>query len=134
MSYGFRGGGGSGLSGVGRVGRLGERRRARRANAGHHCRGPGQGRCPGGGPEGGGAGAGAAIAEVRDQDGVWRAGTGVADQAPEIRPCDLARLLVILHEGATAMRLTEEARGELAEFPEDLLHRVVDGLFHPAAR
>ncbi|WP_234322555.1 TetR/AcrR family transcriptional regulator [Streptomyces sp. NRRL S-350] len=55
-----------------------------------------------------------------------------AGHVPEVGPRDLARLLVILHEGATAMRLTEEARGSLAEFPEELLHRVVDGLFQPA--
>ncbi|MBO1417640.1 TetR/AcrR family transcriptional regulator [Streptomyces sp. FH025] len=72
--------------------------------------------------------------EARLIDGLVELIERMSDQDPQIRPRDLARLLVILHEGATAMRLTEEARGELAEFPEDLLHRVVDGLFHPADR
>ncbi|MFD0406098.1 TetR/AcrR family transcriptional regulator [Kitasatospora sp. NPDC127116] len=72
--------------------------------------------------------------EARLIDGL----VGLIEEASEptsrVRPRDLARLLVILHEGATAMRLTEEARGELAEFPEELLHQVVDGLFHAGAR
>ncbi|MFD7449679.1 TetR/AcrR family transcriptional regulator [Kitasatospora sp. NPDC059827] len=71
--------------------------------------------------------------EARLIDGLVELIGEAADHAPEISPRDLARLLVILHEGATAMRLTEEARGDLAEFPEDLLHRVVDALFHPTA-
>ncbi|MFD9687236.1 TetR/AcrR family transcriptional regulator [Kitasatospora sp. NPDC059146] len=71
--------------------------------------------------------------EARLIDGLVELIGEATDHAPEISPRDLARLLVILHEGATAMRLTEEARGDLAEFPEDLLHRVVDGLFHPTA-
>nr|WP_223242306.1 TetR/AcrR family transcriptional regulator [Streptomyces sp. CBMA123] len=68
--------------------------------------------------------------EARLIDGLVELIEEATDHAPEVHPRDLARLLVILHEGATAMRLTEEARGELAEFPEELLHRVVDGLFH----
>ncbi|MET8544796.1 TetR/AcrR family transcriptional regulator [Kitasatospora sp. NPDC004799] len=68
--------------------------------------------------------------EARLIDGLVELIEATSEPTSQVRPRDLARLLVILHEGATAMRLTEEARGELAEFPEELLHRVVDGLFH----
>ncbi|MFF4381494.1 TetR/AcrR family transcriptional regulator [Kitasatospora sp. NPDC001547] len=72
--------------------------------------------------------------EARLVDGLVELIEATPDHTSKVRPRDLARLLVILHEGATAMRLTEEARGELAEFPEELLHQVVDGLFHAGAR
>ncbi|MFJ6381321.1 TetR/AcrR family transcriptional regulator [Kitasatospora sp. NPDC092039] len=72
--------------------------------------------------------------EARLVDGLVELIEATPDHTSKVHPRDLARLLVILHEGATAMRLTEEARGELAEFPEELLHQVVDGLFHAGAR
>ncbi|MGW1178333.1 TetR/AcrR family transcriptional regulator [Kitasatospora sp. NPDC002543] len=72
--------------------------------------------------------------EARLVDGLMELIEQTPEHTSRVRPRDLARLLVILHEGATAMRLTEEARGELAEFPEELLHQVVDGLFHAGAR
>ncbi|WP_231904940.1 TetR/AcrR family transcriptional regulator [Streptantibioticus cattleyicolor] len=55
-----------------------------------------------------------------------------AGHAARVRPRELARLMVILHEGATAMRLTEEAHGTPEEFPEELIHHILDALFRPA--
>lgn len=51
---------------------------------------------------------------------------GPCPAPPTVPRRDLARLLVILYEGATAMRLTEQARG--ADQPRDLVHHALAAL------